>query len=83
MMEYAAVVVYDSPCEADGTLASVYDGHGEWMGNFPTGRDAAGWLEENGYEVAYPEQEDDWSDPVNRMMGDDNGNTAAVYGRER
>lgn len=67
---YMAIEEYPTP--KDGTYASVYAHEAgrdpEWFDNFADARAAAEWLESNGFSKAYPEQEGDWSDPVNRMM---------------
>lgn len=76
--ELMALEVYDEPA-GDGTFASIYDDSG-WVRNFADSAEAVGWLEENGYTIAYPEQEGDWHDPVFRLMACENMH--AVYERE-
>lgn len=79
---YMSIDEYPTP--KDETYASVYtheDGREqEWVGNFADARTAAEWLEANGFSKAFPEQEGDWSDPVNRMMMDEY--CVAVYEKE-
>ena len=70
--------VYDEPADIDGSYASIYC-DGEWLRNFSDYDAAVGWLDANGYRKAYPEQEGDWSDPVNRLMA--GPDTVGVYER--
>ena len=96
VMLMAICVEYDRERDEDGYYGDVIEESARvyvdqwaegWVANFASVAEAVAWLEGRGYERAFAEQDDDWGDPVNVMLGADSGDASkslevvAVYGK--